>query len=518
MLKKEGKTYVSQIKWGSILSYLSMGLSIIIGLVYTPVMIRLLGQSEYGLYNTVASTISMLSILNLGFNSSYVRYMAKYKHDNDKIGIARLNGLFLVIFMVIGLVVFGCGIYLTHHLDIVFKNGLTVQEYDLAYVLMILMTINLAISFPLSVFTSIISANERFVFQKIVGLLTTIISPALTLPLLLMGYRSIAMISVSFILALISGGINIYYVFFRLNNRFIFHGFDKKLFKDIFRFTIFIAINLIIDQINWNIDKILLGRYKGTIAVAIYSVGYALYGYYMTFSLSISSVFTPRIHRIVNSTLVDIREQRKQLTELFIKVGRIQYLVLALIASGIVFFGKEFIVNIWAGQAYKESYFVALLLIIPASIALIQNLGIEIQRAQNKHQFRSYVYSVMAIINLALSIYLCQLYGAIGSAVGTAISLVFANGIVMNIYYHKKCNIDIVAFWKNILQINKGMFLPLIVGIVIQHYMNLDNIGLYICGIGGYSFIYLISMFLFGMNSYEKDLILKPLKAIYIRK
>ena len=42
----------------------------------------------------------------------------------------------------------------------------------------------------------------------------------------------------------------------------------------------------------------------------------------------------------------------------------------------------------------------------------------------------------MAIINVGLTIVLCQRYGSVGAAVGTAISLVLANGITMNIYYY----------------------------------------------------------------------------------
>ena len=73
----------NQLRWGSILSYAQMGLSVLIGLLYTPVMLRLLGSSEYGLYNTVASTISMLGLLNLGFNSGYIRYFAKYRVNDS---------------------------------------------------------------------------------------------------------------------------------------------------------------------------------------------------------------------------------------------------------------------------------------------------------------------------------------------------------------------------------------------------------------------------------------------------
>jgi O-antigen/teichoic acid export membrane protein len=364
----------------------------------------------------------------------------------------------------------------------------------------------------MSVFTNIISAHEKFIFQKIVSIISTVISPLVTLPLLLMGYRSVAIVVVSVTLSFITYFINAVYVIFRLKNKFYFSAFPKGIFKGLFRYTIFIAINTIIDQINWNIDKLLLGRFVGTAAVAVYSVGYALYGYYMSFSLSISSVFTPRIHAIVNKTKDDLHEQRVRLTDLFIRVGRIQFLVLGLVACGVVIFGQEFIINVWAGKDYEDSYYVALLLILPASIALIQNLGIEIQRALNRHAFRSYAYLVMAIVNLILSIYLCQRYGAIGSAIGTAISLILANGIIMNIYYHLKCNIDIIEFWKNIMSLSKGLILPVFVGIIIKRFsLVYNNIALAIW-IVIFSVIYVVSMWNFGMNHEEKNLILEPLK------
>lgn len=506
-----------EIKIGSVLSYAQMGLGIIIGLLYTPVMIKLLGQSEYGLYNTVSSTISMLSILSLGFNSGYIRYYSIYKEKNDTENIYRLNGLYLLIFLAIGLIALLCGSFLSLHLDLIFAEGLTESEYATARILMMLLTINLAFSFPMSVFTNIISAHERFIFQKIVSIISTVISPLVTLPLLLMGYRSVAIVVVSVTLSFITYFINAIYVICNLKNKFYFSAFPQGIFKSLFRYTIFIAINMVIDQINWNIDKLLLGRFVGTASVAVYSVGYALYSYYMSFSLSVSSVFTPRIHAIVNKTKDNLFNQRLQLTNLFIKVGRIQFLVLGLVACGVIFFGKEFIMNVWAGKEYEDSYYVALLLILPASIALIQNLGIEIQRAQNKHAFRSYVYLAMAIVNLILSIFLCQRYGAIGSAIGTAISLILANGMVMNIYYHLKCNIDIIKFWKSILSLSKGLIIPVLVGILIKHFFVINNNVFLFVWIGIFSVIYVASMWKFGMNRDEKMLMLEPLKRFIVR-
>ncbi len=503
----------NQIKAGMIISYSQIIFGILIGLLYTPVMIKLLGESEYGLYNTVSSTISMLSILSLGFNSGYIRFFSKYKKQNDEKAISKLNGMFLVIFLIIGIVAFLCGIFLSNNLRLVFDEGLSAQEYKTAKILMILLTINLSVSFPMSVFSNIISANEKFVFLKLLGLLKTVISPLVTLPLLLAGYRSIGVVLVTLLIAIITDVLYLYYVLFVLKNKFIFHSFEKNVFKELFVYTSFIAINIIVDQINWNIDKLLLARYKGTFSVAVYSVGYTLFSYYMTFSTSISGIFTPRVHRIINqkNSPSIIKEE---ITNLFIKVGRVQFLMLGLVACGLVFFGHSFITLYWAGEEYSDSYYVLLLLVIPSSIALIQNVGIEVQRAMNKHKFRSIVYSIMACVNLVLSIFLCKLYGAIGSAIGTAISLVICNGIVMNIYYAKECNINIILFWKKILKMSRGMIIPVLFGIFLWNFGN-DSSWL-LMGIRILSFVavYIVSMWIFGIEKNEKNFFTDRLNKI----
>lgn len=500
-------------KAGAILSYIQMFLQIVIGIIYSPIMIRLLGQSEYGLYNTVSSTISMLSILSLGFNSSYIRFYSRYKKVNDQDSINRLNGLFLIIFTVIGILGFACGFFLTLNLDLVFSNGLTIGEYDTARVLMLLLTINLAISFPMSVFASIISAHEKFVFLKLLNMVKTVLTPMINIPLLLLGYGSIGLVVMSLSLAIITDAIFFIFVVVVLKQKFLFYGFEKGLFKSLFNFTIFIALNLIVDEINTNMDKVLLARYVGTISVAIYSVGFTLYNYYKMFSTSISGVFTPMIHSIQERQIPE-KDKYNQFTELFIKVGRLQFLLLALVLTGLIFFGKAFIA-FWVGEGYEDSYWVCILMAIPATIPLIQNMGIEIQRAQNKHQFRTIVYSIMAVINFCLTIVLCQRYGVIGAVIGTAMSLILANGFAMNIFYFKVCHIDIPQFWANILRISVGMIPALLVGSIISVGVNLNKIWVFLICILIYTISYIVSIWFLSMNEYEKNLIISPVKKAW---
>ncbi|MDU2674037.1 MAG: oligosaccharide flippase family protein [Clostridium sp.] len=499
---------VNQIKMGVILSYVGMIIQNIVSIVYTPVMLRLLGQSEYGLYNLVYSVVSYLGLLSFGFGSAFIRYYSKYKIRNDEDGMARINGMFMTIFSIISFITLIAGSLLVFNIQEIFKDGLTATEIDTARVLMILMILNVAISFPASVFDSNVTVNEEYVFQRVIMSLKTVLNPFLTLPLLLLGYKSISLVVVTTILTVSSLCINMWYCFKKLRVKFIFNNFDFKLMKEMWVFSFYIFINMIVDQINWSVDKFLLGMFSGTVGVAIYSLGSQINTYYLSLSTSVSSVFIPKIHRIVSES-----DDNKILTEIFAKVGRIQFIILSLIATGFIFFG-EYFVYIWAGGNYRQAYYIALILIIPVTIPLIQNLGIEIQRAKNLHRFRSMLYFLIAIINIFISIPLCKLFGGIGAAIGTALALIIGNGIIINIYYHKKVGLNIIYFWREILGFLPALIIPIIFGIAVKVFIGINNIFVFVgCGVI-YIIIFILSAWFIGMNEYEKKLLQGPLNKV----
>lgn len=459
--------HINQRKAGVILSYAGEIVKILVNLVYTPIMLRLLGQSEYGLYQLVYSVVSYLSLLSLGFGSSYLRFYSRYKAQNDEDGVAKLNGMFILIFCSISVICILCGTVMVRNIRTIFGTGLTESEYATAKVLMELLIINLALTFPNSVFNCSITAHEKFLFQKLLILLQNLFSPFLTLPLLIMGYGSIGMVSVTTLLTFVLLISNMFYCFKKLHVRFAFHGLKISLFKEMWVFTFFIFLNQIIDQINWSVDKFLLGRFAGTTAVAVYGVGGQINTLYLQFSSSVSNVFVPKVNRIVAET-----NDNTELTTLFTKVGRIQFIVLGLILTGFVFFGMPF-VNLWAGEGYGASYAVALLLIIPVTVPLIQNLGIEIQRAKNMHKARAVVYLAIAIANVFISIPLIKFFGPEGAALGTAISLFAGNIIFMNWYYHARIGMNMFYFWKEIAKFIPALIAPCVVGIAIMKFVNI---------------------------------------------
>jgi len=333
------------------------------------------------------------------------------------------------------------------------------------------------------------------------------------LPVLLLGYKSIGMVVVTTILSILVEISNAAFCFKKLKIKFKFRQFDFVLMKEMTIFSSYIFINLVIDQINWNVDKFIIGRFRGTIAVAVYGIAAQLNSYYISLSTTISSVFIPQIHRMVAGS-----NNNHELTELFTRVGRIQFILLSLIFSGLALFGRPFI-NLWAGTNYSEAYPIVLILAGPVTIPLIQNLGIEIQRAKNMHRFRSWVYLFIAIGNIGLSIPLTQLYGGIGAALGTAIALIIGNGFIMNWYYHQRIGLDMKHFWLQILKFIPSLLPSAVIGIMMVLFIDLFHIiPLLICGTL-YILVFCISMWFLGMNQYEKELIGNPIrKILHLRK
>ncbi|MBE5958498.1 MAG: polysaccharide biosynthesis protein [Lachnospiraceae bacterium] len=503
---------VNQLKAGVILSYVSIVLTNGISIIYTPIMLRMLGQNEYGLFQLAYSVVSYLGLLNFGFGSAYIRFYSRYKKDNDEDGIARLNGMFMICFLTMSLLAIIFGTILILNVDNIFSNGLTQSELVKMRKLMILMVFNVAIMFPNSVYNANITAHERYLFQRVLSLVSSILNPLLVLMLLIMGFKSEGLVFAATIVAVTKLSADIYYNNKYLHIKFCFKRMEVKLLKEVSAFSFFIFINMLTDTLNYSVDKFVLGMVRTTKSIAIYSIGASLNQYYISFSAAISTVFIPRVNRMIAK-----EEENDKITDLFIKVGRIQFIVISLILSGFIVFGQTFI-RIWAGEGYQNAYWIALIIMVPTTVPLIQNISIEIQRAKNMHKFRSIVYLCIAIGNFAISIPLAKHFGEVGSAIGTSIAVILGNVIIMNIYNYKKVEIDIPRFWREIEKIVLPVLFVGVIGYVIARFIAINNIIIFFVSAAVYCALFFGVMWIKGFNEYEKDIVRSFCEKIFKKR
>lgn len=506
---------VNQLRTGVVLSYINLGISCIIPFLYTPIMLHMLGQAEYGLYSLAHSVISYLTLLSFGFGSTIIRYISKYRAEGNKEAVNRTFGFFLLLYVLLGIVVFCVGLIVSNNVEPIFHKGLTQSEIDRVRILVIIMSFNTALSFPISVFSSIITSYERYVYRKLVDMISTVVAPIFNLIALYMGFASIGMSVASTIMQFLMLPINAIYCFKVLNIKPQFKRIPCPLIKEMLGFSFYVFLATIVDMLFWSTDKVILGMLTSSTAVAIYNIGCTFNNMVINLSTSISGVLTPKI-----TGMVVTDASKDQLTELFVRVGRLQYFVIALIISGFSVFGQSFI-QLWAGSEYSDAYWIAILTMFPLCIPLIENTGLSIIVAQNKHKFRSIVYLVIAVINVFSTYLVVPYLGGIGAALCSCIAYLVGQGLIMNIYYYKVTGINIPLFWKNIgkMSIVPGSMLAF--GIIFDKKIVLDNWLSFLISVVIYSLIYCVVMYNFILNQYEKDVVRKPLQAIikrFVRK
>lgn len=498
----------NQLRIGVYLSYVNLAISCLIPFLYTPIMLDMLGQAEYGLYSLAHSVVGYLSLLSFGFGSTIIRYLSKYRAENKKAELEQTYGFFLILYSVLAIAVFVGGLTLSGNVNVIFDRGLTPEEITKVQILVIIMALSTALSFPLSVFASVAIAHERYLFRRIMDIVSTLIIPIANLIVLLLGYTSVGMALVGTVIPVLLAPISIGYCFRVIRIKPQFTRLPWALIREMIDFSVFVFLGSLVDMLFWATDKVILGMLVSSTAVAVYNVGGSFNNMVMSLSTSISGVLVPRITGMVTTD-----KNRKTWTELFIKVGRVQFLIIGLIVSGFTVFGQTFI-NLWAGPEYADSFWVAVLTMFPLCIPLIQNTGLSILVAQNKHQFRAIVYLGIAIANVISTYLVVPTMGIIGAALCSCISYLLGQGLIMNIYYYKVTGLDIPLFWKNILKMAIIPGLMLVAGLLLNQIMVVDNWIIFFAGVILFTVVYAALMYRFAMNDYEKDIIRKPLQRI----
>lgn len=490
------------------MSYAQIAMSMLYNVLFTPFVLRALGQGEYGIYALCTSVISYLGMFQFSFGTTYMRYSIKYNAEGNRRKAEELNGMFLEVFAIITLAVLAAGLLIIANVELIFGSKITPGEYRIARTLMKFMVLNAVLSVAGTPFGVQVTAHEEFVFQKLLAMLETLIKVAVLFPLLMLGMRSIALVGVSTLLSLAAFSANLFFVLARLRIRFRFTHFDFSLFREMGVFSFFIFLQSMMDMINWQMDRFLIARFRGSGEVGIYSVGAQINVIYINLGAAMTVLYVPKANRLIAQGQED-----SILTGLMIQIGRLQFLICAFLLSAFVFFGKAFL-SFYAGAGYENAYWVAVLLMAPLVIPLSMDLWYHIARAKGKHKTSTAVFCGVAFLNLLLSIPFCRKYGEIGAAAGTCIGMFAANNVFQIWYAHKVIKLDMKRWAWNILRMVPSLMPPILAGIVMSLFAEMKTVPQFIGCCVMYTAVSAASFWLFAINREEKEMLSKPFHRI----
>lgn len=492
---------MTEIKKGVVLNYLNMIIGALIPLLYTPIMLRLLGQDEYGLYKLSSSVTGYLGLLSMGVGSAILRNLIKARTEGGHAEEQRVFSLFLVIYKCIAALILLAGAILVLNLDVWYADSLDSEALHKMQILVAIMACQTAMSFILGPYYSMITAHEKYIFAQSIGIFLTVFGPISNLLVLFLGYASIGMAVSSFIVSVIGQVIYMWYVTRKLDIHTQYRDLPWNILHEIIIFSSWIFLTQVTNILYDSTDTLMIGAnsHLGTNAVAVYSVGTLFTSMLGTLTSGISSVLAPRVNNLCFGGATN-----EELTTLSIRIGRIQMYIVTLIICGFIAFGQPFI-HLYAGDGYKDAYWISIVTMIPISIPLLQNVFLNVIMARFQIKFRSFVYLLIALLNVLGTYYILPYLGIVGAALVTGIAGILGPGIFMNWYYSKKAGLAIGLFWKSIFPI---AIFPSVMSYIIAYFfgdIEPEWVAL-LLGILLFVVVFFIFNHAFMFNSYEKQL------------
>ncbi len=470
--KKQTISEKRKISKGATISYLSIFLNIIAGLIYTPWMTKTLGQSNYGIYSLANSIISLVAI-DLGLGTAVSRFISKYRAEKDIESSNKMIGLIFKIFISLSSILLVALTIIYFFIPSIYVK-LTADELSSLKSVFIMVGLYSTVSFCFMPLNGILMGNDKFPQYKTITLISRLVN-ILLVSITLLLFNNLYM----YVFAIIASGlieiiIKLIYIkkFCKYGSKpLIANNHDKGMIQTLLKFSFWAAIASIMSRFIISIQPSILGITSGTIQIALFTLGSTIEGYAWQIANGLDGMFIPRLSIMNKNNAKD-----EEYTQLMVNVGRFQLLFTGLIIIGFIAFGRGFINDIWKmnkeGFSYDNSYFVGILLLLPCLVTFTQQIGNSLLIVKNKIKYRGIAIGITAILSVGLSFLFTSLFEneAIWAAAAICIGKIVGMILILNCFYKKAVNLNIKEFFKKChLQIMPILLVVLALGIGLDY-------------------------------------------------
>ena len=479
-----------------------MMVEIISSLLYTPLVIRSLGKQEYGVYSWVMSITAYLYLLDLGIGNSIVKFAAQYRIQGRQEKQRGFVGIITCYYLIVAVVLIGIGVLVSNNFSLILDKGFNDKELKIVKQLFWVMIFNAAATLFFGAYQKILLAYEKFVLSKWLDIFKVILRMILGILALYTGKNSYGMVVANLCVTIVIGIISFEKVVFNLKIIPSIKHIEANFVKEIVGFSNGVLLQGVATQLNSMVDQVLIGVIVpgASVILAVYGTGILIPQYIQNIAVNVNGVLMPGIVRMI--------EERRDVSYIereMIRVSRILFMMLAVI--GIVFgvFGKLFI-KLWVGDGYEDAFWVAIIIMIPRIIICSEEIGSQILWAIEKHKLQGFLKLSIAIANVGLSILLIKWKPLLGATLATALVLILGDILVMNFVFKRYIGISVKRYSLGIIEnIWKCLGITFVVGNLIKGHMPSTWLG-FIVGCTIMISVYIITMWKFGLNEYEKEL------------
>jgi O-antigen/teichoic acid export membrane protein len=401
--------------------YLAIAVELLIGLVMLPFNLRHLGQEAYGLWMLSAGVTIHFSVLDLGYGSAVVKFIAQYRAHRNARALNEIASTMFYVYAAIGVAAYVVVVALALNFQHFFR--ITPEQAEIGKWILLIIGVNIACNFPFSVFGGVIDGFQRYDRNNIVAIVTSLCVACANAAVLLAGYGLIALVAATTSVRLLAYGVyrwNAYRIYPPLRIRASL--FRKSRLREVTGFSVYSSLIDWANKLNYELDEIVIGVYLGSAPVAVWAVADRVISGIQRLTNQVNGVLFPFI---VDS---DQMNRQERLRRLLLEGTRLSVATVVPMAVGLILLATP-LVRAWIGPKMLESAPVIQILAVVVALRVGNATGTTLLKGAGRVKYLAAVNVATGLANLLLSALLVKPFGLVGVAIGTlvpvAVSTIF---------------------------------------------------------------------------------------------
>lgn len=407
----------------SMISLLAVAL---VGFITMPIIIREIGAASFGLYSIILMVGGFVALQDLGLGEATLKFVSKYYANDDIVGVNRVLGATLSVYLVTGTVF--CISIITFAPQIVSLFKIAPDRYLEAVLSVRIASVGFLCITIATAIQKIPEAMLRYDVSSKVMLFLTLIHGILIVIVIKLGHGILGLISILVVKSIL---MLILYSFAAkriLPQLRILPNFNKNGIKEVFSYGVFSFLNQLIGSVSSYIDKLILGILLGTKEVAYLSAPKDVLDQAVSFVGAAGRALLVKF-----SILEDNQEESKKL---YLDSNWILLTLTITVFLPLIIVLPNFL-DLWISPEFsKMSSFVAKLIALGIIFRGVTHTYFSYLRGSGKVHWLTVMFFVSSGLSIVLSIILINLYGLTGA--GLRILIMSFSSILLWVFVLKK--------------------------------------------------------------------------------
>jgi O-antigen/teichoic acid export membrane protein len=448
--------------WAAMSRWFSMGISILLGLLITPVIIKTLGNEAYGLWGLAASFVGFYGLFDFGVGAAICRFLGhalgakNLKHFENIMSTGRS------IYFIIALVIIVVALVIMEPARSLLRIP---EEYTTPFrILVMFSATGIAFSTITTVYSMAITASEGFIFLSLVQIATAVIRAIGGLAAVLSGMGVVGLAATQVVVTILQQPVIYAGCKRRLPQMKVrFFAFDKTVAKSMFGFSAAVFILMIAEMVRSKMDVMLVMRFGGLGEAGLYVVASTAFSYIFRAMAAVFGVSGPRLNKLYGAG------NMTDLCSFFKCASHITAAITVLICG--TFIGlAPLLIHLWLGPGYERSAGVLRILVAGFFLDFATNPGISSLIATTKIRYFTVQTVFEAIASFTLAAILGKKFGMTGVALGIVVPITLVKLTVQPWCVARNLGISFTSYWLRVIAMPTLANVTLVSGLLSLNY------------------------------------------------